>query len=137
MNSRLKEVQVIGMGQASLDHLGRIAKFPEEDEKIELADLHVQCGGPASTALVTLSRLGIATSFWGSVSDDHFGKEMHRGLIAEGVDATFLKVTPGYTSQYPQGLFQEHPTHMASFISLNIIRKRPESLYIRFKSFIF
>ncbi len=100
MHAGLKNVQVIGIGQASLDYLGRVTTFPGEDEKVELADLHRQCGGPASTALATLSRLGIATSFWGSVSDDPFGREIREGLIADGVDATFLRVTPGYTSQF-------------------------------------
>lgn len=63
-------------------------------------DLHIQCGGPASTALVTLSRLGIQTSFLGSISDDHFGSEIVKGLKEEKVDSTFLKITPGHTSQF-------------------------------------
>jgi len=63
-------------------------------------DLHVQCGGPASTALVTLSRLGIKTSFLGSISDDTWGIEIVKGLREEDVDASFLKITPGYTSQF-------------------------------------
>ena len=63
-------------------------------------DLHTQCGGPASTALVTLSRLGIRTAFLGSISDDPFGIELRQGLKEEKVDATFLRVTPGHTSQF-------------------------------------
>jgi ribokinase len=63
-------------------------------------DLYTQCGGPASTALVTLSRLGIRTAFLGSVSDDPFGIEIQKELQKEKVDTTFLKVTPGYTSQF-------------------------------------
>jgi len=96
----LSHVQVVGLGQASLDYLGRIPVFPVEDAKVELDDLQPQCGGPASTALVTLSRLGVKTSFLGSVSDDNMGMDIQNGLEAEGVDATFLKITPGYTSQY-------------------------------------
>lgn len=96
----LSNVRVVGLGQASLDYLGRIPVFPMEDAKVELVDLQSQCGGPASTALVTLSRLGVETSFLGSVSDDPMGMDIQRGLKAEGVDATFLKITPGYTSQY-------------------------------------
>jgi len=63
-------------------------------------DLHIQCGGPASTALVTLSRLGIRTSFLGSLSDDSRGIEIVKELKKEKVDSTFLKITPGYTSQF-------------------------------------
>lgn len=100
MTADLSHVQVVGLGQACLDHLGRIAAFPVEDAKVELFELHSQCGGPASTALVTLSRLGVRTSFLGSISDDNIGVEIQNGLKAEGVDATFLKITPGHASQY-------------------------------------
>ena len=93
-------MEVVGLGQACVDYLGRIPTYPREDGKVELTDLHTQCGGPTSTALVTLSRLGIRTTFLGSVSDDPLGIEIQKGLKEEKVDATFLRVTPGYTSQF-------------------------------------
>jgi ribokinase len=99
MVNNINRIKVIGLGQASLDYLGRIPFFPAEDEKTELIDLHMQCGGPASTALVTLSRFGINTSFIGSISDDMFGIEILKGLKKEGIDTTYLKITEGYTSQ--------------------------------------
>jgi sulfofructose kinase len=99
-NPIAEDVQVIGLGQACVDCLGRLKTYPEEDGKVELIDLHTQCGGPASTALVTLSRLGIKTTFLGSISDDAWGIEIVRGLREEKVDSTFLKITPGYTSQF-------------------------------------
>ena len=95
-----RDIQVIGLGQACLDYLGRVSLFPAEDDKVECLDIRRQCGGPASTALVTLSRLGVGTSFVGSVSDDPFGMEIVQGLDKEGVDHRFLKITPGYTSQF-------------------------------------
>lgn len=100
MGRNLEDIEVIGLGQACVDYLGRIPCYPEEDGKVELLDLQMQCGGPASTALVTLSRMGVRTSFLGSVSDDPLGLEIVKGLKAEKVDHSFLKVTPGYTSQF-------------------------------------
>ena len=100
MGKNLDSIQVVGLGQACLDYLGRLEVYPEEDDKRELIDLHIQCGGPASTALVTLSRLGIKTSFLGSISDDPFGIEIVKGLKQEKVDFTFLKIVPGHTSQF-------------------------------------
>jgi ribokinase len=94
------DVQAVGLGQASVDYLGRIAAYPEEDGKMPFEALHVQCGGPASTAMVTLSRLGIATSFLGAVSNDTFGEAIVKNLRREGVDTSFLKITPGYSSQF-------------------------------------
>jgi len=95
-----EDIEVVGLGQACIDYLGRLKIYPEEDDKCELIDLHIQCGGPASTALVTLSRLGIKTSFLGSISDDPFGVEILRGLKEEKVDCTFLRITQGYSSQF-------------------------------------
>ena len=97
---RLSSIEVVGLGQASLDFLGKVASFPEEDVKTELESLESQCGGPASTALVTLARLGVRTSFLGSISDDPFGQEILRGLEDEGVDFSCLTVRRGFTSQF-------------------------------------
>jgi ribokinase len=99
MNKKLDAIQVIGLGQACVDYLGRLNTFPHEDGKAELTDLHIQCGGPASTALVTLSRLGISTAFLGSISDDPFGMKILNNLKSEKIDVSCLKSTPGYTSQ--------------------------------------
>ena len=95
-----KSIQVIGLGQACIDYLGDLAHYPQEDGKIELRDLHIHCGGPASTALVTLSRLGISASFLGSISDDPFGVKILKNLKKEKINVSFLKITPGYTSQF-------------------------------------
>ena len=100
MKKILENIHVVALGQACLDYLGRVISFPGEDDKVELSDLHIQCGGPASTALVTLARLGVKTSFLGSISDDSFGLDIIKGLQVEKVDSSFLKITPGYTSQF-------------------------------------
>lgn len=96
----LEKVQVVGLGQACVDYLGRAPCYPPENGKVELLDLRMQCGGPASTALVTLARFGVHTSFLGSISDDYFGNKIVQNLKDQGVDISFLKVTPGLTSQF-------------------------------------
>lgn len=96
----LRQSQVIGLGQASMDYLARMDKYPDEDRKVELTGIYMQCGGPASTALVALSRLGVKTSFIGSASDDPFGREIKKNLDIEGIDTTYMKIIPGYTSQF-------------------------------------
>ena len=98
--NKLEKVQVIGLGQACIDYLGVLSEFPREDGKAELSALQMQFGGPASTALVTLSRLGIATTFLGSLSDDPHGTKIVENLQKKQVDTSCLKITPGYTSQF-------------------------------------
>ena len=48
----LQNIEVIGLGQACFDFLGQIPYFPNEDTKIEITDLHMQCGGPDSAGKV-------------------------------------------------------------------------------------
>lgn len=95
----MEPVRVVGLGQASFDFLGHLPCYPEEDSKAELVELVTGCGGPVATALVALSRLGVKTSFVGTVGDDRFGAEIIRFLKTESVDVSFLKSARGSTSQ--------------------------------------
>ena len=88
------------MGQVCVDYVGRVPTYPPEDSKMELEDLFSSCGGPAATALVTLTRSGVACSFLGSISDDPFGVQIVHRLKKEGVNTSFLKITPGLNSQF-------------------------------------
>jgi len=88
MSKALKKIQVIGLGQACLDCLARVPSYPPENEKVELTDIQFQCGGPASTAMVTLSRLDIPVAFIGSISDDPYGIEILKGLKTERIETT-------------------------------------------------
>jgi len=96
----LHEIKVVGLGQACVDYLGTAHTYPPENGKVELKGLSLQCGGPASTAMVTLKRLGIECSFIGSVSDDYIGKRILKNLREKGVEVSQVKVTPGHTSQF-------------------------------------
>ena len=99
MDSR-SNILVIGLGQTCVDYIGRINNYPKEDEKSELLDLKKGFGGPAATAMVTLARFGIATSFLGSVSNDEFGQGMVENLKRENVDTSQLKIQDGHSSQF-------------------------------------
>jgi len=96
----LQSVQVVGLGQVCVDYVGRVPTYPVEDSKMELEGLFISCGGPAATALVTLANLRVPTSFLGSISDDPFGVQIVDSLEKEGVDISFLKITPGHSSQF-------------------------------------
>jgi sulfofructose kinase len=128
----LERIQVIGLGQACVDYLGRIARFPQQDRKVELKDLHMGCGGPASTALVTLARLGISTSFLCAISDDPFGKEIIKTLKKENVDISYLKITPGYSSQFAFIAITEKSGNRTIFWHRGTVpHLRPEDVDIR------
>jgi len=91
---------VFGLGQCSIDYLGRIAEYPPPDVKCEFFDLTVQGGGPVATALVALSRWGIRCTFAGVVGDDPAGAAIRASLDDEGVDTSGLLVRAGAASQF-------------------------------------
>ncbi len=91
---------VVGLGQCSLDLLGRVEDFPAVDQKCELTEVLVQGGGPVATALVTLARLGVTTRFVGRVGEDDHGRRIRAGLETTGVDCGALLTDPGTTSQF-------------------------------------
>lgn len=91
---------VFGLGQCSIDYLGRIADYPLPDAKCEFFGLVVEGGGPVASALVALSRWGVSCAFTGVVGDDRLGVEIRESLDAEGVDTTGLLTRNGAASQF-------------------------------------
>lgn len=91
---------VVGLGQACLDLLGRVPRYPEVDGKIEVEELTFQGGGPVSTALVALARWDASVVFCGRIGDDEQGRRIHQGLLDEGVDCRGLRTDKGATSQF-------------------------------------
>lgn len=91
--------QVYGLGQCSLDHIGKVNRYPEPDTKCEFFGSVMQGGGPVATALVALSRWGISCTFAGVVGDDLFGPMIKASLADEGVDTSGLLVRNRSDSQ--------------------------------------
>ena len=94
-----EQIDVVGLGQCSLDLLGQVGQYPDLDQKAELSSLLVQGGGPVATALVTLARLGVSVAMVGAAGADDFGRQIRDGLIAESVDCSFLTQNTGDSSQ--------------------------------------
>ena len=127
-------MDVFGLGQCSLDTIGRIPAWPSPDTKCEFRDLVIQGGGPVATALVALSRWGLACHFAGVAGDDSLGEQIARFLQNEGVDTAGLVERPGHISQFafiasePGGrrtIFWQRPTGEAlkpSEIRMDILR---------------
>ena len=91
---------VYGLGQCSLDYIGKIKNYPPADSKCEFSGLVIQGGGPVATALAALSRWGIHCTFAGVIGDDPFGEQIRAGLEAEGIDLRGLLVRKGLESQF-------------------------------------
>jgi len=79
-------VRVVGIGQCAWDYLAVVDSFPGVDTKQEVLEWQEQGGGPAATALVTLSRLGIPCEFFGVTGDDAEGGRIRESLLSEGIE---------------------------------------------------
>ena len=83
------------IGAATLDTIAAVSHPPGSDERVEATDVAVAGGGPAATAAVALTRLGVGCFFVGRVGDDEAGAVIREGLAREGVDVSELAVVPG------------------------------------------
>lgn len=92
--------QVYGLGQCSLDYLGKVGTYPLADSKCEFFDMVIQGGGPVATALVALARWGVSCTFAGVLGDDSFGVMIKESLDTEGVDTRGILVRQGFDSQF-------------------------------------
>lgn len=100
-------LDVIGLGYCVWDYLGIIAEVPAFDAPTAtLDDFAISGGGPVSTALVTLGRLGVRAGFLGTVGDDEAGMNIRRAFEHEGIDISRLRVRAGMRSQVCIGLVQ-------------------------------
>lgn len=93
-------IQVYGLGQCSLDYVGKIDAYPPPDVKCEFSEMVIQGGGPVATALVALARWGLSCAFAGVVGDDLFGSMIKDSLNGEGVDTSGVLERKGYGSQF-------------------------------------
>lgn len=64
---------VIGIGMSTVDNLFIVPHAPEFGRKCRAVEYNRQGGGPVSTAMVALARLGAKVSFIGKAGDDPDG----------------------------------------------------------------
>ncbi|MBP5182660.1 MAG: carbohydrate kinase family protein [Lentisphaeria bacterium] len=93
----MKKADFAGLGFCSNDFLALLPEIPM-DHKVQILEHLVQGGGPAATATVAASRLGMSAAFIGTVGDDEPGKWILRDFQSEGVSTEGMIVRKGHTS---------------------------------------
>jgi sulfofructose kinase len=84
--SKAKAVDVVGLGENSVDLVAVAPRFPRPDSKQTLDRLSSLVGGQTATALVACARLGWRARYLGGVGDDEAGRRVGEALGREGVD---------------------------------------------------
>jgi sulfofructose kinase len=92
-------VEVVGVGQNTVDHLCVVDAFPVPDSKRRLRRYAVQPGGQVATALAALGRWGVRAAYVGTFGDDEGGRLGRASLVAHDVDVSSAPVRAGVPSQ--------------------------------------
>jgi ribokinase len=93
-----ERIDALGIGVAVRDIAIHLDTFPQADHKYQAKNLYESGGGPVSTALVTLSRLGRRVAFAGVVGDNAAGKFVVENLNGENVDTSGVVYRQGFSS---------------------------------------
>ncbi|MBU3692888.1 MAG: hypothetical protein FGM47_05150 [Candidatus Nanopelagicaceae bacterium] len=78
--------KVLCVGIATVDTIVLVDKYPSANERVVALDSIRAVGGPATTAAVTLARLGVETALSCVIGDDDAGRFVFETLKREGID---------------------------------------------------
>ncbi|MFZ9205497.1 MAG: PfkB family carbohydrate kinase, partial [Candidatus Nanopelagicaceae bacterium] len=84
--------QVLCVGVATVDNIVLVENYPTANQRIIALDSTRAVGGPATTAAVTLARLGINVALVCVIGDDEEGRFIFETLKREGVDTSHVVV---------------------------------------------
>lgn len=84
--------QVLCVGIATVDTIVLVDKYPDANERVVAVNSVRAVGGPATTAAVTLSRLGVEVDLSCVIGDDEDGRFILERLRSEGVGTEHVVV---------------------------------------------
>lgn len=93
------ELDVVGLGQNSVDHICLVKSYPPAGTKTDATGYHLLPGGQVATATLAAHRLGLRACYVGAVGDDELADRATEVLRREGVKLR-LKQVPGATTQF-------------------------------------
>ena len=92
-----RPLDLVGLGQNSVDHHIRLESFPVAGEKVEARSYQLLPGGQVATAMLAGQRLGLSCAYLGAVGDDDLAPLACRRLEREGVEVHLRQVEGGRT----------------------------------------
>jgi len=95
----VRDVDVVGLGQNTVDHLCVVERFPAPDTKQRLRARAVEPGGQIATALVALRRWGARAVYLGAFGDDEAGAVSRAALESEGIDVSHAPIRRSEANQ--------------------------------------
>ena len=106
-----------------MDTIVLVERYPEANERVIALDSVRACGGPATTAAVTLARLGVDVALSCVVGDDEDGRAIIAMLEREGIDSRHVLVDPNLRTA--NGTIVVSKTEQTRAIMVQPHNKRP------------
>jgi sulfofructose kinase len=94
-----KDLQVIGLGLATLDVLMRLKDMPTWEHGARLNEFRFDGGGLVGTAMVASARLGARVGFIGTAGTDDAADLKLKSMVECGIDLSHLARRPGPEDQ--------------------------------------
>lgn len=90
---------MLALGEISLDHVGRVRRWPVAGEKLALEDHRSLPGGQMASAALGCARLGLGCAYVGVVGDDEAGRIALAPLSEAGIDLGHVQQRSGVASR--------------------------------------
>lgn len=114
--------KVLSVGIATLDTIVLVDKYPAANERVIAREIVRAVGGPATTAAVTMARLGIDVSLACVIGDDEAGRHIFDTLKREGVDTRNVVIDPHVSTSVGNIVVSSHEQSRAIMVQLHSVR---------------
>lgn len=102
-----KFFDVIGIGVSTVDFINVVEKFSVSEDVQKTKMMKMDCGGPVSTAIVSLARLGARTAMVDNIGDDLAGQYIISEYLKEKVDTTHISIAKNCASSVSSVIVRE------------------------------
>ena len=99
MSQVITQVDVVGLGENTVDTLVQVNSYPARGDKRHLLSSSRQPGGQIASALVVCRRLGLTARYLGKVGHDDDGRTQMESLRAEAIDTNYCSTVSGGTTR--------------------------------------
>ncbi|NID16577.1 ribokinase [Luteibacter yeojuensis] len=90
--------RIVVVGSINMDLVTLAPRFPDPGETLTGDRFLTIPGGKGANQAVAAARLGASVAMVGCIGDDAFGRQLHDGLVAEGVDVAHVARVEGVGS---------------------------------------
>ena len=104
----MAEKPIICLGSAVWDTIFQVENIPTAGIKVLPSRALQIASGMATSAAITIARLGGNAQLWSRVGDDDIARRFIRDVRGEGVDTGFVRMQPGLTTPFSTVIVDKH-----------------------------